>query len=169
MESRANHKGFPRLIEAYSQIAKDFPEWRLEIIGDDYGQKKELENLIRDFDCQDYILLRPFTNDMQSVYLNADIYAMSSHSESLPMVLIEAASYGLPLIAYDIVTIRDCFKDNGILVADNDKEAFCDGLCTLMSDVNKRYIMGQNGIRLVKEKFSKDHIIAQWRALFENP
>ena len=92
---------------------------------------------------------------------------MSSHSESLPMVLLEAASYGLPLIAYDIITIRDCFENNGILVPDNDEIAFCNAFRTLMSDEQKRLEMGQNGIKLVSKRFSKNVVMQQWIAVFD--
>ncbi|WP_281651495.1 glycosyltransferase [Helicobacter bilis] len=168
MDAVNNHKGFPRLIDAYSKIAHKFPSWQLEIIGQDQGQKALLEKQILDLQMKDYILLKPFTSDMESVYLNADIFVMSSHTESMPMVLIEAASYGLPIVAYDIGTIRDCFHDNGILVKDNDEKAFCKALSTLMENEEKRIIMGQNGIKLAKDTFSKEQVLKQWLELFQS-
>ena len=169
MDAVNNHKGFPRLIDAYSKIAHIFPSWQLEIIGQDQGQKALLEKQILDLQMKDYILLKPFTSDMESVYLNADIFVTSSHTESMPMVLIEAASYGLPIVAYDIGTIRDCFHDNGILVKDNDEKAFCKALNTLMENEEKRIIMGQNGIKLAKDTFSKEQVLKQWLELFQSP
>ncbi len=168
MEPIANHKGFPRLINAYSKIAKNFKNWRLEIIGDDCGQKADLETQINNLNMQNYINIKPFTEDIESVYINADIFAMSSHSESLPMVLLEASSYGLPLIAYDIITIRDCFDNNGILVPDNDEKAYCNALAELMDNEQKRFYMGMNGINFIKKNFSKETIIDKWRNLFES-
>ncbi|TLE02345.1 glycosyltransferase [Helicobacter bilis] len=168
MDAVNNHKGFPRLIDAYSKIAHKFPSWQLEIIGQDQGQKALLEKQILDLQMKDYILLKPFTSDMESVYLNANIFVMSSHTESMPMVLIEAASYGLPIVAYDIGTIRDCFHDNGILVKDNDEKAFCKALSTLMENEEKRIVMGKNGIKLAKDTFSKERILKQWLELFQS-
>ncbi|RDU64898.1 hypothetical protein CQA53_07455 [Helicobacter didelphidarum] len=168
MEAKANHKGFPRLIQAYSKIAKDFPQWRLEIIGDDCGQKGMLQDMIEKLCMQNFIMLKPFTPHIESIYLESDIFVMSSHSESLPMVLIEASSFGLPLVAYDIVTIRDCFDKNGILVPNNDEEAFCNALSSLMQNERKRIEMGQQGINFVKQKFSKEVVIRQWINLFQD-
>ncbi|GAB0173219.1 hypothetical protein NHP164001_12360 [Helicobacter trogontum] len=145
-----------------------FPNWQLEIIGEDQGQKALLEKQILALQMQDFIHLKPFTSNMESVYLDADIFVMSSHSESLPMVLIEAASYGLPIVAYDIGTIRDCFDKNGILVKDHDEQAFCEALCNLMNNREKRISMGHNGIKLAKNKFSKDQVVKQWLELFQN-
>ena len=167
MDAINNHKGFPRLIQAYSKIAHKFPSWQLEIIGQDQGQKKLLESQIDSLKMQDYIILKPFTTNIESLYLEADIFVMSSHLESLPMVLIEAASFGLPLVAYDIGTIRDCFDNNGILVEDNNEEQFCLAMQTLMSDNEKRLSMGWNGIKLANTRFSKDKIVEQWINLFK--
>lgn len=179
MEAKANHKGFPRLINAFSKIAKDNPNWHLEIIGQDCGQKGILQAQINALNLQDSIILKDFTSNVAATYLGAQIYAMSSHSESLPMVLLEASSFGLPLLAYDIVTIRDCFNtpfnaldskngeiSNGILVQDNDENAYCKALQTLMNDENLRNEMGQNGINFIKNNFSKEVIIKKWLELF---
>ena len=177
MDAVNNHKGFPRLIDAYSKIAHKFPSWQLEIIGQDQGQKALLEKQILDLQMKDYILLKPFTSDMESVYLNADIFVMSSHTESMPMVLIEAASYGLPIVAYDIGTIRDCFAPNpeikngiayhknGILVPDGDENLLCEAMRELLSNEAMRLEMGRQSLILAKERFSKEVIMQEWQDL----
>lgn len=167
MDAANNHKGFPRLIQAYSKIARKFPSWRLEIIGQDQGQKKILESQIETLGMKDCIILKPFTTNIEQLYLEADIFVMSSHVESLPMVLIEAASFGLPIVAYDIGTIQDCFDNNGILVEDNNEKDFCLAMQTLMDDEKKRLNMGWNGIKLANARFSKDRIVGQWLDLFK--
>lgn len=180
MDAVNNHKGFPRLIDAYSKIAHKFPSWQLEIIGQDQGQKKLLESQIESLKMKDYIVLKPFTTNIEQLYLEADIFVMSSHVESMPMVLIEAASYGLPIVAYDIGTIRDCFTlspeiknglayhKNGILVEDGNEKAFCKALCVLMESEENRIIMGQNGIKFAKDTFSKERVLKQWLELFKS-
>ena len=177
MDAVNNHKGFPRLIDAYSKIAHKFPSWQLEIIGQDQGQKALLEKQILDLQMKDYILLKPFTSDMESMYLNADIFVMSSHTESMPMVLIEAASYGLPIVAYDIGTIRDCFAPNpeikngvayhknGILVPDGDENLLCEAMRELLSNEAMRLEMGRQSLILAKERFSKEVIMQEWQDL----
>ena len=177
MDAVNNHKGFPRLIDAYSKIAHKFPSWQLEIIGEDCGQKVLLEKQILNLQTKDYIFLKPFTSDMESVYLNADIFVMSSHTESMPMVLIEAASYGLPIVAYDIGTIRDCFAPNpeikngvayhknGILVPDGDENLLCEAMRELLSNEAMRLEMGRQSLILAKERFSKEVIMQEWQDL----
>ncbi|RDU71040.1 hypothetical protein CQA66_07015 [Helicobacter aurati] len=164
--SLEDQKGFPRLIQSYSKIATHFPQWKLKIIGADYGQKPLLQEQIQQLNMQDYILLKNFTPNIQKEYLLADIYAMSSYIEGMPMVLIEAMSNGMPLVAYDIAPIRECFDNNGILV--NSEEAFCQALRSLMQNADLRIAMGQQSLRLAKERFSKESVMQQYCHLFHS-
>ena len=50
---------------------------------------------------------------------------------------------------------------------DNDEIAFCNAFRTLMSDEQKRLEMGQNGIKLVSKRFSKNVVMQQWIAVFD--
>ncbi|MBQ8609785.1 MAG: glycosyltransferase, partial [Campylobacter sp.] len=101
----SKEKGFLRLIDIWKLIqdSKEFKDWKLHIVGD--GELKEkIENKIRDLNLTNSIILKPFTKDVESEYLSASIYAMTSHFEGFGMVLIEAQSYALPTISFDIAT-----------------------------------------------------------------
>ena len=78
-------------------------QWKLIIVGDGV-LKKEIESKIKELNLQDSIILKPFTKQIEKEYLNASIYAMSSHWEGFGMVLAEASSYGLPCVAFDVKT-----------------------------------------------------------------
>ncbi|PKT77925.1 hypothetical protein BCM32_00260, partial [Helicobacter winghamensis] len=91
-----NQKGFLRLLEIWNLIMRDsaFKEWKLHIVGG--GElKPQIEARIKELKLSDSIKLKPFTKEVEKEYLSASIYAMSSHFEGLPMVLLEASSYGL--------------------------------------------------------------------------
>ena len=109
-----DEKGFLRLIDIWKLIqdSSEFKDWKLHIVGD--GELKEkIENKIKDLNLTNSIILKPFTKDVESEYLSASIYAMTSHFEGLPMVLIEAQSYALPTISFDIATgPRDIIEDD---------------------------------------------------------
>ena len=76
-------------------------QWQLIIVGDGV-LKKELESKIKALNLQESVILKPFTKQIEKEYLSASIYAMSSHFEGFPMVLLESASYGLAPISFDI-------------------------------------------------------------------
>lgn len=77
------------------------PEWTLDIIGE--GEDKAwLQSLINYEKLNGSVRLMPVTSDIENVYLGASVVAMSSHYEGLPMVLLEAQSFGLPIVALHV-------------------------------------------------------------------
>ena len=167
----SKEKGFLRLIDIWKLIqdSSEFKDWKLHIVGD--GELKEkIENKIKDLNLTNSIILKPFTKDVESEYLSASIYAMTSHFEGLPMVLIEAQSYALPTISFDIATgPSDIIEDekSGYLIKDNDLNKYATKLKTLMQDENLRVKMGAKSKEIVKSKFSKEVVMKQWMELFE--
>ncbi len=167
----SKEKGFLRLIDIWKLIqdSKEFKDWKLHIVGD--GELKEkIENKIKDLNLTNSIILKPFTKDVESEYLSASIYAMTSHFEGLPMVLIEAQSYALPTIAFDVATGPSDIIENeksGYLIEDNNLNEYATKLKTLMSDENLRAKMGAKSKEIVKSKFSKEVVMKQWMELFE--
>lgn len=144
-------------------------EWKLIIVGDGI-LKSEIEAKIKALNLQDSVILKPFTKEIEKEYLSASIYAMSSHFEGFPMVLIESISYGLAPISFDIKTgPSDIIADNqsGFLVKDNDLQGYADKLITLMCDENLRANFGTKAKALVSERFGKDAVLKLWEELFE--
>lgn len=176
----SKQKGFPRMISAYSKIAKVLNnKCRLEITGKGHDETT-INALIKSLNMQEYIKLKPFTTNIESVYLQGDIYAMTSYYEGLPMALIEAMSYGLPIIAYNIATIRDCFStksqtingityhENGILVPEGDEELLCKAIQELVNNRDMRLEMGRQSLILARDRFSKEVIMQEWQKLLED-
>ncbi|MCX2717401.1 glycosyltransferase [Helicobacter sp. MIT 21-1697] len=127
--------------------------------------KTQIESKIKEKNLQDSILLKPFTKDIESEYLNASIYAMTSHNEGFGMVLAEASSYALPCIAFDIKTgPSEIIEDSktGFLVQDNDLQGFADKLIELMSDESKRKTLGEAAKIRVTQRLSKQAIMPLW-------
>ncbi|RDU58955.1 glycosyltransferase family 4 protein [Helicobacter marmotae] len=171
-----DQKGFLRLVDIWAKvqdvIRTSYPQlqsWQLVIRGDG-SLRGALEQKIKDKGLQDSIILQSFTQDMQAEYLQASIYAMSSHYEGLPMVLAEASSYGLPCIAFDVPTgPSDIIKSNvsGYLIKDSDYNAYAQGLITLMNSLELRKTMGALAREYMQERFSKDVILPLWEEVLQ--
>ena len=167
-----DQKGFLRLIDIWEIVVRELDSqsaWQLHIVGDG-AMREEIQARIESKGLQDSILLKPFTINIAQEYLGASVYAMASHSEGLPMVLIESASYGLPAIAFDIATgPSDIILDShtGYLVADEDLEAYAGKLVELMSDKALRENLGRQAKERVVECFSKQAIIPLWEEILK--
>lgn len=170
--TKDDQKRFLRLIEIWRLIQQDksLQEWKLHIVGEGEG-KQELEQLICKQNLQDSIILKPFTKEIEKEYLNASIYTMTSKYEGLPTVLLEASSYGVPCISFDILTgPSDIIEEgkSGFLIADNDLQTYALKLKLLMHNETLRQTFGKRAKEISKEKFSKEKIMQQWNALFRN-
>ncbi len=169
----SEEKGFSRLLDIWQLLARDedfkdeFKQWRLVIVGDGV-LKGELEAKIQGLGLEN-VSLKPFTKDIESEYLSASIYAMSSLWEGFGMVLAEASSCALPCVAFDIKTGPSdiiAHEKSGFLVADGDLAGFAGRLKILMRDENLRREFGENAKQIVSEKFSKEAVLGKWMELF---
>ncbi|MDL0101185.1 glycosyltransferase [Campylobacter felis] len=166
----SKEKGVLRLIDIWKRVQEnaEFKDWKLIIVGEGV-QKEQIEDKIKALHLSTSIIIKPFTKEVEKEYLNASIYAMTSHKEGLPMVLIESASYGLPSIAFDITSGPSDIIENGksgFLIKDDDLKDYADKLQVLMRDENLRKTMGENAKELVKKRFSKEIVLKKWQDLF---
>lgn len=161
-------KDFASLIDIWSEIEPKHPDWGLEIVGDGY-MRADLEGQIKHFGLKRVLLSYP-TATIQEKYLAASCLVMTSRSEGLPMVLLEAMSCGLPVVSYDCpYGPREVITNNhdGYLVPLGDKERYRECLERLMSQSEHRKAMGV-AAQKSSQRYSMDHIIKQWIELFES-
>lgn len=163
-------KGFDRLIEAWASVLRDNPDagrWRLRIIGD--GEERPvLERLVREKGLAGSVLLDGPCGDMRQAYADADIYAMTSRYEGLPMVLLEAQAAALPVVAMACKCgPRDVIGDgaDGLLTPDGDVHAFAEALSRLVSDSELRIRMSRSALES-SARFEPEGIMKRWEMLF---
>jgi glycosyltransferase involved in cell wall biosynthesis len=163
----APRKAFPRLIRAYAPIARAHPDWQLHIYGNG-PERGPIEKLIADRDLGEQVVLKGHADDMERVYLDAAVFALSSHAEGFSMVLVEAISKGLPIVAFDVPRgVSDVVRDghNGRLVDDGDLAGFTAALAQLVEDDELRRRMGAAALATARD-YETDAIAERWVSLF---
>ncbi|EGR4059736.1 glycosyltransferase family 4 protein [Vibrio cholerae] len=161
-------KGFDLLLKIWSNVEKTGSEWKLYIIGDG-EDKSKLEDLINRLSLKN-AQIKPFTKDVGKYYSSASIYTMTSRFEGFPMVLLEAASYGLPIISFDCDTGPDELiinQETGILVKSNDLEEYSSQLIQLMNNEKLRFEMERKTIIEIKN-YDVSNISRSWINLIES-
>ncbi|QWU79507.1 glycosyltransferase, family 1 [Campylobacter novaezeelandiae] len=159
-------KGFFRLLDIWKVIQKENSGWgyRLHIVGEGEAREKLLDKIKQE--KIENVMIKPFVKEIEKEYLSASIYAMTSYFEGLPMSLLEASSFALPCIAFDINSgPSDIIEDgkSGFLIKDGDLGEFALKLQLLMNDLNLRKSMGQKAKELVELKFSKEVVFKKWQ------
>lgn len=167
-ESKRQHL----LIEAFSRLADQFPEWIVEFWGDENGKCKytnELNTLIHKYHLEDRVKLCGRTDDVLFVYRRASIFAFPSAHEGFGLAMTEAMSAGLPVVAYrSCPAVNELVRDGktGLLV-DDGVDALAEGLKTLMENQELRERMGRAAHEAMKE-FAPEKIWNQWEILLKS-
>ena len=157
------HKGFDLLIQAFAMFAKKNQDWQLDIVGD--GPEKDfLQHMISEEGLDGRVILHPFTKEIQMYYSSASVYVLSSRWEGMPLVLVEAMSHGLPVIASDIPTCQEVLGDFGLFFRNGNIQELAQRLedATHM-DWQKK---SDEAIKIARQ-FDINEIAGQWKQLLE--
>ena len=166
----SEQKALDRLVRAWQPLASKFPEWQLCIYGEG-EQQPMLEQLIAELHLGNSCHLCGTTNDAASVYASGAVYAMTSRFEGFPLVVIEAMSCGLPVVAMDCPTgTREIVENgvNGLLVPDGDIEAMSRALAQVMGDTALRQQLATQALTSARQRFAIEPVMQQWIKLFQS-
>ena len=166
----SEEKGYLDLIDVFSLVHQVYPDWKLDIIGDG-NQKENIQKKIEEYGLKDFIILHGFQNKeyINQLLQKSSIYVMCSYTESFGIVLLEAFSFGIPCVAFDSARgATEIISNNwdGYLIKDRNKEIMAKKVCELISNPNRRIIMGANGIKKANE-YSMDEIRKYWIQIIE--
>lgn len=157
-------KGVDLLIQAIAVIKKEEPtlmrKWHIDLVGWDHENcKAELERIVSEEHLEDIVTFHGglFGDDKTRMYATSDAYVLPSHGEGLPMTVLEAWSWNLPVVMTPHCNLPEGFDANAAILVDDNVESVVAGLIRLfqMSGV-ERTAMGTNGYNLVSEKFTWD-------------
>lgn len=163
----AYQKGYDMLLRAWAEIEKNYPDWQLAIYG--MGNQDSLRNQMKDLgiDASRCSLNGPVC-DVTNEYLNSSVFVLSSRFEGFGLVIIEAMSCGVPVVAFNCPMgpdeiIRD--GEDGFLVPVGDVHALAEKMRTLIQDQNLRMQFSEAAYRY-SDRYRIDKISSQWTHLF---
>jgi len=135
-------KNQERLIRAFAEVYKEHPAVRLIIIG--HGPLRvELQALINTLGLSLVaFVVGPFPNPFP-VLAASDCFVLSSNYEGQPMVLLEAALAGMPIVSVEFDSVHDALPDSGIRIVPQSDEGLAEGMrAFLRGDVRSSVLDG---------------------------
>lgn len=162
-------KQFDILISCYAKSELPKNNIKLLILGNG-SEKEKLEALISDFNLQHHVKLIPFKNNPYMLIKEARSLILSSRGEGFPMVLIEALTLSVPIIAFNCKSGPNEIIENavnGLLVEDQNQEQLTMALNKLLLD-DSFYKEIKANTNKGLEKYSEEQIIQEWINLLEN-
>lgn len=146
-------KGTFDLIQAFSQVAVHQPSLRLLLAGD--GDLEQGIALVDQLQLGDQVRFLGWIDDRQrnTLLAQADLFVLPSYNEALPMALLEAMAWGLPVITCPVGGIPDVVvgNENGLLVTPGDVGQLAVAMQTLVDDPLLRQSLGLAARRRVSE------------------
>lgn len=163
-------KGFMDLLKIYTLLHKDYPDWKLDIVGDGV-EKERLEKFIEEHELQDFVTLHGFRDKdyIDKLLHDSSIYLLTSYTESFGIVLIEAMSHGVPCIAFDSAEgARELIQSgkNGYLIKNRSYTAFIKKVSDLIENKEERKRIGKVSKEGVKQ-YTCEVVSKQWIDLIE--
>lgn len=142
-------------------------EWQLHLYGSG-ALKEALIDLVRQEALEDRVKVMGRTDDVASVLASASINLLTSKFEGFPMSILEAASVGVPTIAFDCSAgVRELIpKGAGVLVAPDDRDAYAAELRRIMSDATARSTLGASALGSV-QRFQGPAVAMRWFDLLD--
>lgn len=163
-------KGQHVLLAAIAQLRSKGRNVLLRLVGDG-PDRKALEASACRLSIKDSVIFEGAVNQdhIRDLYATADIFALASFAEGIPVVLMEAMAMEIPCISTSITGIPELIRDSidGLLVAPSDVDAFSSAIARLMDDGELRNRLGTAGRRRVIEKFNLSHNIVRLGEVFD--
>ncbi len=159
-------KGVDLLIEAFSRLAGNFPEWRLNIVGPVWDEEyhRACLRLVREKGLAERVLFHPYTEgkDLYLWYHHAEFFVLPSREEGLANRIPEAMFFENAIVGFDVGQTRSMVTpETGILVPPGDVEEFARGMEELAQDPARRKKMGERARQIVTAEFDDDRLIPQ--------
>ena len=160
-------KAYDDLLDAFARL--DSAAAQLAIAGG--GSSAELETLfakVHSLDLGSRVHLLGQRTDTADLYAAADVMVLSSRSEGLPMVVLEAAAAGLPIVATAVGDVPDVLAgDAGLLVRPGHPSALAEALNHALLDPAASHDRAARSRVVVKTLYSAERMASDYLSLFE--
>lgn len=155
------------LIRAFADVIKAVPDARLTIVGNG-PLLAEHQELARSFGLADVISFLPARLNVGRAYAECSVFALSSITEALPNVLMEAAAVGKPVVATNVGDVSKLVrhKFTGLLVEPGAPEEMAEALIGLLGNPIARQEMGVAGQAHIAGLFGMEQMVQSYETLF---
>lgn len=155
------NKGYDTLIEAFSSIIKQYPDWKLKICG--VGNVEDVQARIKKVGLEDNVeLLGWVEGDAKfQLFKEAYAYCMTSEKEGLPMSVLESMAYGVPVISTYVGCLPEIItnEESALMYNYGDVDALAQNMKKIIESPKLRAKLSENSREIIKRDFETEVII----------
>jgi glycosyltransferase involved in cell wall biosynthesis len=168
---RTFHQNYdPELaIEVFRNLHRSHPEACLTMAGQDKGSREAVRRMAKGHDLGDRVSFPGFLDEpgKRREFARHDIFLNTNRVDNMPVSLLEAAAFGLPIVATSVGGIPFLFRDEetALLVASGDVEGMAQAIERLLTEPELAETLSRNG-RALAERSAWPLVKEAWEALF---
>lgn len=164
-------KGFEDLLEAVEHLGKREPDrpFVCLVAGNlpDTPYARGIRRQREERGLDDTVRLLGFRSDGDDLRAAADAFVLSSRSEGMPMVILEAMMAEVPIVATRVGGVPDVLAgDAGMLVASHSPQELADSMAEVLRDDNLRKCIAENARKKAVEQFSVRSMADEYRRVY---
>lgn len=160
-------KGLFDLLTIWATVHQQHPDWHLDLFG--YGELEEALKK-RAQQLQSNIHIHQADTKIFDRYLESSLFVLTSYYEPFGLVMPEAMSCGLPVVAFNCpYGPEEIITDgvDGFIVENRDIQQFANRICQLIESEELRTRMGRSAVES-SQRYSAEQIMPKWKELFES-
>lgn len=157
------------LIHAAHKILEKFPLAEFILVGCGKTEKK-ISELINNLGLNAQFKMPGFVRDIRPILGQLDVFTLTTHSEGLPVSVLEAMSMGIPVVASNVGGIPELIEDGktGVLIESNNSEKLSSAIIEILENPDKAKQMGAAAKEQVRRNFTIEKMIGQLTAVYLN-
>lgn len=163
-------KGIFEALDAYALAREAFPDMEMIVAGD--GPSAEaVRHRARERQVQDVRFVGALSGGAKAAAFNsAGCYLLPTYHEGMPVSVLEAMAYGVPVITRPVGGICDFFRhgEMGFLETSTRPQAFAHWICELARDPDLCRRMGEHNRAVARERFAASKVAARVLQIFES-
>lgn len=158
----AHYKNHAGLLRIAARVNRQMPDVEFLLAGDG-PLREEFERQAQDLGLGNRVIFLGDRRDIPSVLASMDVAVLTSDSESLSNVILEAMAAGLPVVAYRVGGNAELLNDErGVLVPVGDEEGFASAVGHLLASSSMRSQLGHNAREFAGKNFGLERIRARY-------
>jgi len=152
-------KGAYDLIDIVPQLVENIKNLKVYLLGD--GELDDFKKIIKKLKIEEQVKILGWVRgrEKEKILRESTIFVLPSYNEGMPMSLLEAMSYQLPVVTTNVGGIPQVIDQNGYMIKPGDKEALFNSLKELCMDKEKKVLFGKRSYQIVSDKFNLETVV----------
>lgn len=163
-------KGYEVLIRAFSIIAHQYPDWKVIFAGN--GEIKKAKAIVTECNINSQVVFMGWISgeEKDQIFKKSSFLCLPSFTEGMPMAILDAWAYGLPVVASQVGGVVDMINDgtNGLTFKPGDVKVLSEKLILMISDNDLRDRFSKLSFELSQTTYSSITINQQIGEIYED-